>query len=208
MDEFDSGFSVSTSDNHLGRVAVLSGLSGSGKTTIVGRILSDSAVPIQMAVSATTRPPRENEVDGSHYYFLSSDEFQARRDAGEFVECAEVHRSGYWYGTLKSEIQQIQEAGKWVLLEIDVEGALQVMQIYPEAISLFLKTPSVDEYERRLRSRGTESEEVIQRRLRTAAEELKFADSYEHHIINDDLDRAVQEICDVLEAREKEFHAR
>ncbi|QDT34848.1 guanylate kinase [Thalassoglobus polymorphus] len=190
------------------RVAVLSGPSGSGKTTIVGRILSDSAVPIQMAVSATTRPPRQNEVDGTHYYFLSSDEFQARRDAGDFVECAEVHRSGFWYGTLKSEVQRIQDSGSWVLLEIDVEGALQVMQIYPDATSLFLMTPSVDEYERRLRSRGTESEEVIQRRLRTAAEELKSADSYRHHIINDDLDRAVQEICDVLEAREKDFYAR
>ncbi len=161
-----------------------------------------------MAVSATTRPPRQNEVDGTHYYFLSSDEFQTRRDAGDFVECAEVHRSGFWYGTLKSEVQRIQDSGSWVLLEIDVEGALQVMKIYPDATSLFLMTPSVDEYERRLQSRGTESEEVIQRRLRTAAEELKSADSYRHHIINDDLDRAVQEICDVLEAREKDFYAR
>ncbi|WP_417849824.1 guanylate kinase [Thalassoglobus sp.] len=199
---------MNNSVNDPCRVAVLSGPSGSGKTTIVGRILSDSAVPIQMAVSATTRPPRQNEVDGTHYYFLSSDEFQTRRDAGDFVECAEVHRSGFWYGTLKSEVQRIQDSGSWVLLEIDVEGALQVMKIYPDATSLFLMTPSVDEYERRLQSRGTESEEVIQRRLRTAAEELKSADSYRHHIINDDLDRAVQEICDVLEAREKDFYAR
>ncbi len=190
------------------RVAVLSGPSGSGKTTIVGRILSDLQLPIEMAVSATTRPPRDDEIHGKHYYFMSSDEFEESRQAGEFVECAEVHRSGYWYGTLKREVDRIQGAGSWVLLEIDVEGALNLMHIYPEAISLFLKTPSVDEYESRLRGRGTESEEVIQRRLRTAEEELKSADKYRYQIINDDLDRAVREICTILEAREGEFHAR
>ncbi len=167
----------------------------------MGRILSDASVPIEMAVSATTRPPRDNEIHGKHYYFMSSDEFEKSRISGEFVECAEVHRSGYWYGTLKSEVDRIQNSGRWVLLEIDVEGALNLMQIYPEAVSLFLKTPSADEYESRLRGRGTESEEVIQRRLRTAAEELKSADKYRYQMINDDLDRAVQEICTSLESR-------
>ena len=142
------------------------------------------------------------------YHFLTKEEFDTRRKGGEFVECFEVFGRGYWYGTLKSEVDRIQGAGRWVLLEIDVEGALNLMQIYSEAISLFLKTPSVDEYESRLRGRGTESEEVIQRRLRTAAEELKYADRYRYQIINDDLDRAVQEICTILEAREGEFHAR
>lgn len=190
------------------RVAVLSGPSGSGKTTIVERLLGQSAVPIEMAVSATTRPARVGEVNGKHYYFLSSDDFKQQKEADGFVECAEVHRSGYWYGTLKSEVDRIQSAQRWVLLEIDVEGALNVMQMYPDALSFFLETPSADEYEKRLRSRGTESEEVIQRRLRTAEEELKSASCYRYRIINDDLDRAVQEICDVLEEREKEFHAR
>lgn len=139
---------------------------------------------------------------------MTSEEFQKRREADEFVECAEVHKSGNWYGTLKSEVERIQQAGRWVLLEIDVEGALKVMELYPEAISIFLKAPSVEKYEERLRSRQTESEEVIQRRLRTAAEELKLAGSYQFQVINDDLDRAVQEICDILDAREKEFHAR
>ena len=172
------------------------------------RILSDASVSIEIAVSATTRPPRENEIDGKHYHFMSSDEFEQAQKAGEFDECAEVHRSGYWYGTLKSEVDRIQKAGRWVLLEIDVEGALNLMQIYPEAVSIFLKTPSADEYESRLRGRGTESEEVIQKRLRTAAEELESADKYRYQIINDDLDRAVQEICTILETREGEFHAR
>lgn len=194
--------------SELCRVAVLSGPSGSGKTTIVERLLSDSQIQIEMAVSATTRPPREGEIHGKHYYFLSSEDFQSRRESGDFVECAEVHRSGFWYGTLKTEVERIQQAGSWVLLEIDVEGALKVMQMYPQALSFFLQTPSSDEYEKRLRSRGTESEEVIQRRLRTAAEELKSASAYRYRIINDDLDRAVGEICGVLEEREKEFYAR
>ena len=189
------------------RVAVLSGPSGSGKTTVVAQLLATSPVPLEMAVSATTRPPRVDEINGKHYYFLSSEEFKSRREAQEFVECAEVHKSGFWYGTLKSEIERIQQAGRWVLLEIDVEGALQVMQLYPEAISIFLKAPSVEKYEERLRSRQTETEEVIQRRLRTAAEELKLAGSYRYQVINDDLDSAVQSICDILDAREKEFHA-
>ena len=188
------------------RIAVLSGPSGSGKTTIVERLQSSAPVEIEMAVSATTRPRRENEIDGKHYYFLSSDEFQRRREADDFVECAEVHRSGFWYGTLKSEMTRIQEQGRWVLLEIDVEGALNVMKMYPEGISFFLFTPS-DEFEKRLRSRGTESEEVIERRLRTAQEELKFADQYRYQIVNDNLDRAVQEICDILESTESRFHA-
>lgn len=202
------GIIVNTSATEQCRVAVLSGPSGSGKTTIVERLLGQTGLPIEMAVSATTRPPRVGEINGKHYHFMTSDEFENRRKASEFVECAEVHRSGYWYGTLKSEVERIQSTRRWVLLEIDVEGALNVMQMYPGAISLFLQAPSSDEYELRLRSRGTESEEVIQRRLRTAAEELKSAGSYRYRIINDDLDRAVQEICDVLEERENEFHAR
>ena len=188
------------------RIAVLSGPSGSGKTTIVERLQTSAPVGIEMAVSATTRPKRENEIDGKHYYFLSSEEFQRRREADEFVECAEVHRSGFWYGTLKSEMTRIQQQGRWVLLEIDVEGALNVMKLYPDGLSFFLITPS-DEFEQRLRARGTESEDVIQRRLRTAREELKFSDQYRYQIVNDNLDRAVQEICDILESTERSFNA-
>jgi guanylate kinase len=151
-----------------------------------------------MSVSATTRPPRTGEVHGQNYYFLSPEEFQQRRQAGEFLECAEVHKSGYWYGTLKSEVDRIQGLGKWVLLEIDVEGAVNVMQMYPQAVSMFLTTSSVEDYEQRLRARGTESEAAIQRRLQTAREELKLAGSYRYRIINDDLQRAVQEICQIL----------
>lgn len=205
------------------RILILSGPAGAGKSTIVKRLLAmgasagpgsqsgvaDGCLPVRLewSVSATTRPPRPGEVHGKDYYFLNPGEFEQRRQNGEFVECAEVHRTGYWYGTLKSEIERIQRPGRWVLLEVDVEGALNIMQMYPQALSIFLQTPSIEEYETRLRQRGTESEEIIQRRLRTAREELKCAASYTHRVINDDLDRAVQDITGLVAAREAELHA-
>lgn len=181
-------------------ILVLSGPSGSGKTTVVKRLLEVSPVKLEKCVSATTRPPRSGEVDGEDYYFLSPEEFERRRDAAEFVECAEVHRSGYWYGTLKSEVDRAHRAGAWAFLEIDVEGALSVIRQYPQAVTLFLTTPSEEVYEQRLRSRGTESEEVIVRRLKTAREELKYADRYRFCVVNDELDRAVGEIIEILQA--------
>lgn len=186
---------------------ILSGPAGAGKTTIVKRLLAESPVPLEMSISATTRPPRPNEVDGRDYYFLSREEFLRRRDAGEFIEWAEVHRSGHLYGTLASEVERIEASNQWVLLEIDVEGALNVMKLYPDAISVFLETPSMEEYERRLRSRGTETEEVIQKRLRTAREELQYAVRYKYRVVNDDLDRAVEEVRQLLKSREAELNA-
>jgi guanylate kinase len=190
------------------QVVVLSGPSGSGKTTIVNRLLAESPVPLKMSVSATTRPMRPGEVNGINYHFLSQAEFDRRRDAGEFLEFAEVHKSGYWYGTLKAEMDRIRRSGCWALLEVDVQGALSVMGHYPEALSIFLETPSVDEYERRLRSRGTESEAVLQRRLQTARSELELAPRYRYRVVNDDLDRAVRAICDLLAARKADCDAR
>ncbi|MCA9055535.1 MAG: guanylate kinase, partial [Planctomycetaceae bacterium] len=109
------------------QVVVLSGPSGSGKTTIVHRLLNDSPVPLQMSISATTRPQRPGEVDGVNYHFLTKPEFDRRREAGEFLEFAEVHKSGYWYGTLKSELDRIRATGAWALLEVDVQGALNII---------------------------------------------------------------------------------
>lgn len=189
------------------QIVVLSGPSGVGKTTIVHRLLAESPVPLRLSVSATTRPPRPNEVDGRDYHFLSLEEFRRRLDAGEFLEWAEVHKSGHFYGTLWSELQRAQESGAWALLEIDVEGARNVMARYPEAITIFLRTPSVDEYERRLRARGTESEEVIARRLKTAQEELEFVDLYRHQVVNDDLEQAVSSILDILAQYQAGPHA-
>lgn len=200
---------TSESGNHLktGPIVVLSGPSGSGKTTVVERLIRESPVPLVKAVSATTRPPRAGEVHGSSYYFLSDDEFRRKLDEGEFLEHAEVFSSGFLYGTLRSELQRAWTSSAWAFLEIDVQGAMEVMQQYPMAVTIFLKTPSPREFERRLRARGTETEDVIQRRLATSARELQYSSRYRHVVVNDELDRAVGEICDILKSEETQSHA-
>jgi guanylate kinase len=186
---------------------VLSGPSGSGKTTIVDRLLERSPVKLIKSISATTRAPRKNEADGQNYYFLMPEEFAARRQRGEFLECAEVHGTGNWYGTLKSEIERARRLGGWALLEIDVQGAQQIMRQHPKALTIFLRTSSEAEYERRLRGRGTDAEEIIERRLANARNELKFAPEYRYQVINDDLDQAVGEIVTILSSWELVTHA-
>ncbi len=186
---------------------VLSGPSGSGKTTIVDRLLERSPVKLVKSVSATTRPPRKNEVDGRNYYFLTESEFARRRERGDFLECAEVHGTGNWYGTLKSEVERARRLGGWALLEIDVQGALQIMQKHPRALTIFLQTSSEEEYEKRLRGRGTDAEEVIQRRLANARNELKYAPEYRYLVVNDDLDQAVGQIVTIISSWEAVTHA-
>src|SRR5260370_25964289 len=134
---------------------VLSGPSGSGKTTIVERLLERSPVKLVKSVSATTRKPRKNEVHGENYYFLTASEFAERQARGEFLECAEVHGTGNWYGTLKSEIERARRLGGWALLEIDGQGALQIMRKHPQALPLFFRTSSEAEYRSRLSGRRT-----------------------------------------------------
>ena len=177
---------------------VLSGPSGSGKTTIVARLLERSTVKLVKSVSATTRKPRKNEIDGENYYFLTPEEFARRRERGEFLECAEVHGTGNWYGTLRSEVERARRLGGWALLEIDVQGALQIMRKYPQALTIFLKTSSETEYDKRLRGRGTDAEEIIQRRLANARKELEYAPEYRYQVVNDDLDQAVGEIVNII----------
>ena len=180
------------------QILVLSGPSGSGKTTIVERLILESSVPLIKSISATTRPQRKGEVDGVAYYFLTTDEFVRRRDRGEFLETAEVFGAGYWYGTLKSEIQRAKDLNGWSFLEVDVEGALKIMQLFPDALTIFLKPPSLEVCEQRLRSRATDSEETIQRRLRKVNEELALADRYCYQVVNDDLEHAVNEIKTII----------
>ena len=189
------------------RVVVLSGPSGSGKTTIVRRLMDESPVRLLKSVSATTREPRPQEIDGEDYYFLTDTEFRERLENQQFLEHAEVFSSGFLYGTLKSEVDRAWEQNAWAFLEIDVEGALNVMRQYPNAVTIFLQTPSPEEFERRLRARATESEEIIQKRLATAASELKFSDRYRHNVVNDELDRAVSEICEILKSEENQENA-
>lgn len=180
-----------------GRLIVISGPSGAGKSTIV-RELFKRRPKLVASVSATTRPPRPGEQDGVDYHFLSPAEFARRRLAGEFLECFEVFGRGYWYGTLKSEVAPRLAAGKWVVLEIDVQGTLAVLGQYPQAVTIFVEQ-TLEELERRLRARGTESEEAIQRRLEVARRELALAHRYQHRIINDSVDRAVAEIIQILD---------
>lgn len=189
------------------RIVVLSGPSGTGKSTIVNRLAAQNEVKLVKAISATTRAPRNQERQGVDYYFLSKEEFLRRRDAQEFVECFEVHGSEKWYGTLKSEVQRAHNCGGWAMLEIDVQGAMQVVALYPEAVTIFIRTTSEVEFEQRLRARGTESEEMIQRRLQTARRELEMVDRYRYQVINDDLDRATSEIVQILKGVEGNSNA-
>lgn len=193
--------------SNSGQIVVLSGPSGSGKTTIVNRLIAESPVALLKSVSATTRAPRPQETDGQDYYFLSDTQFRARLENDDFLEHAEVFSSGFLYGTLRTELDRAWQQECWAFLEIDVEGALNVMQQYPDAVTIFLKTPSPEEFERRLRARGTETEDVIRKRLATAAKELQFADRYRHIVVNDELDQAVTEICEILKSEETKNNA-
>ncbi len=181
-----------------GRLVVVSGPSGAGKSTVLKRVLSQAPVPLRPSVSATTRPPRQGERDGVDYHFLAEGEFHARRARGEFLEAFEVFGGGHWYGTLLGEVSPSLGAGKWVLLEVDVQGARTVMERFPGAVSIFIHPGSMEELERRLRGRGTESESAIARRLAQAREELASAGFYRHQVVNDDVERAAAEICGIL----------
>ena len=181
-----------------GRLIIISGPSGSGKSTVVQRLLAECHLPLELSVSATTRSPRPGEVDGKDYHFLSHESFTQKREAGEFLEAKEVFGLGTWYGTLRSVVSAGLNQGKWVILEIDVGGALEVFQRFSDAISFFIHPGSMEELERRLRGRGTETEEAIARRLAVAADEWTYRTRYQHEIVNDRLDRAVQEMCRLL----------
>ena len=180
-----------------GQLIIVSGPSGAGKTTVVQRLLADCPLPLTLSVSATTRPPRPGEKDGEDYHFLSDKSFRVRREAGDFLECFEVFGRGYWYGTLKDAVEASLEAGKWVVLEIDVQGMQTVTRQMP-AKTFFVRPASLEELEQRLRGRATETEETIQRRLEVAQREWQFADTYDHQIINDQIDQAAQQICELL----------
>lgn len=138
------------------------------------------------------------------YHFLDQEEFLRLRERGEFLECFEVYQGGHWYGTLRREVDPSLAAGKWVVLEIDVQGTLALLPQYPDAVTIFVEPGSMEELERRLRHRGTESEASIQRRLESARRELQFAPRYRHRVINDDLDRCVDEICQILRNVQKQ----
>lgn len=184
--------------NAHGKLVVLSGPSGAGKSTVLDALADRFGGNLRLAVSATTRPPRPAEIDGKDYHFLSRDEFDRRRTAGEFLECFEVFGRGHWYGTLTSEVNPFLDAGRWVILEIDVDGAREVLRKHPDATTIFLRPSSTEEIERRLRSRGTENEEAVARRLSVARRELALASTYDYTVINDQVAEAVAEVVSIL----------
>lgn len=183
------------------RLFVISGPSGAGKGTLVAQLRKEHP-ELGLAISATTRSPRPGEVDGKDYYFLSEGEFKRRVAAGEFVEWAYVH--GHMYGTLVKEVERLLAQGKSLILEIDIQGALNVKKVWPDAVLIFIEPPSLEELERRLRERGTEDEQSIELRLKNAKHEMTLADDYDVRIVNDTVDRAVRELSDTIERYETE----
>jgi guanylate kinase len=176
-----------------GKIIIFSAPSGSGKSTIIGRLMSHKELNMAFSISCTSRPPRGTERDGVEYFFVSPDEFRRRIEADEFLEYEEVYKDRY-YGTLKSQVENQLAKGENVVLDVDVKGGCNIKRFYGDrALSLFIQPPSLDELRRRLEGRGTDAPEVIEDRLARASFELTFADKFDHVIINDDLDRAVNE---------------
>jgi guanylate kinase len=171
--------------HHPGKLVVISGPSGVGKTTILRRLLADLPHLIP-SVSATTRPPRAGEQNGVDYHFVAAEEFERRREAGDFLECCQVYGRQYWYGTLVDEVAPRMAAGEWVVLEIDVEGTLSILARYPEAITIFVEPSHPDQLLERLRGRGTETPDAMARRLEVARRELLQSHHYQHRVVNDD----------------------
>lgn len=176
-----------------GKIIIISAPSGCGKSTIIREIMDRGNVDLKFSVSATNRPPREGETNGVNYHFITTEEFQAAIENDEFVEFEEVY-PGRFYGTLKSEILQRAERGEIVVLDIDVKGGVRVKQMFgDEALSIYILPPSVEELRRRLEGRATDSAEAIDQRVSKAEYELGFAPAYDCRVVNDCLDKAVDE---------------
>jgi len=182
------------------KVFVISGPSGAGKGTLTAELLK--RVPsITRSISATTRKPRPGEVDGVDYYFLSEDEFKQRIEKGDFLEWAVVH--GNYYGTLKSTVEKELANGKDVALVIDVQGAASVKEKMPEAVLIFIEPPSMAELVKRLELRNTETEAELARRLKNAEAEMLLAKTYDYVVINDEIERAANELIEIVRAEKR-----
>ncbi len=180
-----------------GILIVMSGFSGAGKGTIVKSLLEKH--DIFLSISCTTRKPREGEVDGKDYYFVTREEFEKMIREGEMIEWAEY--AGNYYGTPKKAVNDRLAEGKDVLLEIEVQGGMQVKKLFPEAVLLFVVPPSADELLNRLRTRGTENESQIGLRLEQTVREIEYIKDYDYIVLNDQLDKAVQTVLNIMESQ-------
>ena len=182
-----------------GKLIVFSAPSGSGKTTIVHHLLNHKELDLDFSISATSRNARGKEVDGKDYYFISDDKFREHIKNDDFIEYEEVYTNNY-YGTLKKEVERIWAEGKTVIFDIDVIGGLNIKQKFPEqTLAVFVQPPSIEEMERRLRGRKTDSEEKIKERVAKAENEMKFAKDFDVILVNDNLEDAKAEAYKLVE---------
>ena len=180
-----------------GKLVIFSAPSGAGKTTLVKHLL-DEGLPLSFSVSACTRPPRNNEADGTDYYFISNEEFKAKIAAGAFIEWQEVYPDVF-YGTLLCELERIWKLDRHVIFDVDVKGGINLKKLYPErSLSVFVMPPSIEALAERIRDRKTETPENIQKRISKATYELSFADQFDSVLLNDDLEIAKMEAYAVV----------
>lgn len=186
------------------KILIFSAPSGSGKTTIVNRLLGEGILKAEFSISATSRAPRKGEVHAREYYFLSPDEFRRRIDQGDFLEWEQVYADTY-YGTLRSELSRIWADGCAVILDVDVIGGLNIKRMYPDqALSIFIMPPSIEQLRARLEGRGTETPDKIEMRIAKAEREIAHSKDFDTIIVNDDLETAVAQVRKtVLEFLEK-----
>ena len=175
------------------KIIIFSAPSGAGKTTIIRYLMKMDYLHLEFSISATSRPPRNNEIHGKDYYFLSVSEFQNKINNGEFLEWEEVYDNQY-YGTLKTEVDRIWERRKNILFDIDVQGGLNIKNIYKEkALAVFVSPPSLDELKTRIEKRSSESREWVNKRIAKAKYEMSFADQFDKVLLNDDLEKTLKE---------------
>lgn len=184
-------------DSNRGLLIVISGPSGAGKGTICKRFM-DRNKDVELSVSATTRAPRKGEVEGINYYFMSKEKFKEKIKANDFLEYAEVYDN--YYGTPKSNVEEILEGGKNVILEIDIQGALKVKENTEEGIFIFILPPSMEELKQRIINRGSETQDSLMKRFKSAYKEINFVSKYNYAVVNDKVDMAVEKLEAIISA--------
>lgn len=183
-------------DMKKGLLIVYSGPSGVGKSTILHEVLKDESLNLEFSVSMTTRLPREGEVDGKDYFFVSKETFEKAIEDDKFLEHARYVEN--YYGTPRDYVEQERNKGKNVILEIDVQGGLQVIEKCSDCISIFVMPPSIDELRNRLSGRGTEREEVVNKRIDQAQREINQGSVYKYHVVNNEIETSIKEVSDIL----------